>query len=69
MTDVAVAAQLRPDVVAGSSPRKLFRLGDRVRHGRFGTGQIVEISGRNVIVDFGHSGFKRIRQNYLENAA
>jgi hypothetical protein len=40
-----------------------------VRHRRFGTGQIVEISGQNLTVDFGHTGTKRIRQQYVQKAA
>lgn len=50
-------------------PSRLFHIGDRVRHQRFGTGQVIEISGQNLTVDFGHTGCKRIRQNYLQKAA
>ena len=46
-----------------------FHLGDRVQHRRFGTGQIVEISGRNLTVDFGGTGSKRIRGEYLQKAS
>jgi hypothetical protein len=48
----------------------LFEIGDRVRHGRFGTGQVLEISGQNLTVDFGHpGGQKRIRASYVQKAA
>jgi hypothetical protein len=40
-----------------------------VRHRRFGTGQVVEISGQNLIVDFGHAGAKRILSSYLQRAS
>ena len=28
---------------------RLFHIGDRVRHRRFGTGQVIEITGQNLI--------------------
>jgi ATP-dependent DNA helicase RecQ len=68
-TDGALAAQLMPEVVAQPRAAKLFDIGDRVRHRRFGTGQILEISGQNLTVDFGRSGHKRIRREYVERAS
>jgi hypothetical protein len=65
--DGAVAAQLMPQIAAESGP-KLFHIGDRVRHRRFGTGQVLEIAGTNLTVDFGHSGRKRIRRDYVRLA-
>jgi ATP-dependent DNA helicase RecQ len=67
--DGAVAAQLMPEVITQPPRGKLFHIGDRVRHRRFGTGQILEITGENLTVDFGHSGQKRIRRNYVQKAS
>jgi DNA helicase-2/ATP-dependent DNA helicase PcrA len=47
----------------------LYEIGDRVKHRRFGTGQVLEISGENLTIDFGHAGQKRIRANYVQKAA
>ena len=67
--DGAVAAQLMPEVVAQPRTTKLFHIGDRVRHRRFGSGQVIEISGQNLTVDFGHSGQRRIRHEYIQKAS
>jgi uncharacterized protein DUF3553 len=40
-----------------------------VRHRRFGSGQVIEISGQNLTVDFGHSGQRRIRHEYIQKAS
>ncbi|HZQ24800.1 MAG TPA: ATP-dependent DNA helicase RecQ [Terriglobales bacterium] len=53
--------------VAEAKP--VFQIGDRVRHRRFGTGHVVEISGQNLTVDFAASGNRRIRSAYLQKAA
>jgi ATP-dependent DNA helicase RecQ len=68
-TDGAVAAQLMPEVLAQARSAKLFHIGDRVRHRRFGTGQVLEISGQNLTVDFGRSGHKQIRREYVQKAS
>ena len=68
-TDGAVAAQLMPEVVAQPNPAKLFDIGDQVRHRRFDTGQVLEISGENLTVDFGRSGHKQIRREYVQKAS
>ncbi len=67
--DGALAAKLMPSIAAQANAPKLFEIGDRVRHRRYGSGQVVEIEGRNLTVDFGHSGFKRIRRDYLQKAS
>lgn len=67
--DGAVARQLMPESTRAPRAARLFHIGDRVRHGRFGTGQVIEISGQNLIVDFGHAGQKQIRYNYVQKAA
>ncbi len=66
--DGQVAAQLMPALVRQPQPSRLFQLGDRVEHRRFGKGQVVEITGRNLTVDFGRSGCKRIRYEYLQKS-
>ncbi len=55
--------------IASPSRTPLYGIGDRVKHRRFGTGQVLEISGENLTVDFGHAGQKRIRANYVQKAA
>ena len=67
--DGAVAAKLMPEAVRAPRAARLFHIGDRVRHRRFGTGQVIEISGQNLTVDFGHAGCKQIRYSYVEKAA
>ena len=68
-TDGAVAAQLMPEIVKQPRAGKLFEIGDRVRHRRFGSGQVIEISGENLTVDFGQSGQRRIRREYVQRAS
>ena len=67
--DGAVAAKLMPAAVQTSRAARLFHIGDRVRHRRFGTGQVIEITGQNLTVDFGHAGCKQIRCAYVQKAA
>ena len=67
--DGAVAKQLMPQSVRAPRAARLFHIGDRVRHPRFGSGQIIEISGQNLTVDFGHAGCKQIRHTYVQKAA
>jgi ATP-dependent DNA helicase RecQ len=55
--------------VSEENPRPLFQIGDRVRHRRFGTGEVIEIAGQNLVVDFGEPGQKRIRHDYVRKAA
>jgi ATP-dependent DNA helicase RecQ len=66
--DGAVAAQLMPDIVSANSTNP-FQIGDHVRHRRFGTGQVIELAGENLTVDFGKAGQKRIRREFLRKAS
>jgi len=68
-TDGHLAAQLMPEAVRDPQPRAFFHLGDRVQHRRFGKGQVVEITGRNLTIDFGHGGCKRIRYEFLQKVS
>ena len=67
--DGAVAAKLMPQAVRTARAARLFHIGDRVHHRRFGTGQVIEITGQNLTVDFGHAGCKQIRHQYVQKAA
>ena len=67
--DGAVAAKLMPEAVRTARASRLFHIGDRVHHRRFGTGQVIEITGQNLTVDFGHAGCKQIRHQYVQKAA
>jgi len=67
--DGAVAARLMPEVVREARRTRVFHIGDRVQHRRFGTGQILEMSGQNLTVDFGRAGAKRIRSGCLQKAS
>jgi ATP-dependent DNA helicase RecQ len=58
-----------PDFLQNNDEAELFSIGDRVRHRRFGTGAVVEISGKNVTVDFGSAGTKRVRSDFVRKAA
>jgi ATP-dependent DNA helicase RecQ len=49
--------------------RQLFNIGDHVRHRKFGVGEVVEISGTNVTVEFPKIGAKRLRENFVRKAA
>jgi ATP-dependent DNA helicase RecQ len=68
-TDGILAAKLMPEVVRRPAAGKLFQIGDRVLHSRFGSGQIIEMAGENFTVEFGHAGSKRIRRQYLQKAS
>jgi ATP-dependent DNA helicase RecQ len=56
-----------PTAVLNPEP-EMFSIGDRVRHKKFGEGEIVEISGENVSVKFVNTGTKRVREEYLAKA-
>ena len=46
-----------------------YQIGGQVRHKRFGSGTILEISGDNLTVDFGAPGTKRVRSSFVRPAA
>jgi ATP-dependent DNA helicase RecQ len=69
-TPVGTSRSSAPKQPTATAPRTpLYEIGDRVKHRRFGTGQVLEISGENLTIDFGHAGQKRIRANYVQKAA
>lgn len=47
----------------------VFSVGDRVKHKRFGAGTVLELSGRNLVIDFGAKGTKRLRSDFVRQAA
>jgi len=49
--------------------REMFQIGDHVRHKRFGSGQVIEISGDNLTIQFDGPGSKRVHSNYIRKAA
>ncbi len=51
-----------------NGPSAMFTIGDRVRHRKFGEGQVIEISGENVMTQF-KKARKRVRAEFLERAA
>jgi len=64
----AVPAPARRDrrrVPRLSLPRSRFSPGDEVKHRSYGNGQVVEVTGENVLVAFPREGKRRIRAAYL----
>ncbi|MFL5309655.1 MAG: RecQ family ATP-dependent DNA helicase, partial [Myxococcales bacterium] len=45
--------------------RPAFEPGDEVRHRTYGSGEVIEVSGENVLVAFARRGKHRIRASYL----
>ena len=45
-----------------------FKVGDRVRHTRFGIGQVRDIHGTNALIKFPKAGLKRLVTSFLEKA-
>ena len=61
----APARRERRRVPRLSFPRPRFRPGDEVMHRSYGNGQVIELSGENVVVAFRRAGKHRIRASYL----
>ena len=49
-----------------SMPRALYQVRDRVFHLKFGYGQVVEVMGDKLEVDFEHSGLKKVMTSFVE---
>jgi ATP-dependent DNA helicase RecQ len=63
------AAQLvtpEPNHVPLDLTSEMYRIGDFVKHRRFGSGKVVEISGSNLTVQFAKAGQKRLHRDYLK---
>ncbi len=56
-----------PETIVRSDPEK-FKRGDRVRHQRFGIGEIKDIHGKNALVRFLKQGEKKLLVDFLECA-
>lgn len=54
-----------PETIVRSTPER-FKVGDRVRHTRFGIGQIRDIHGTNALVKFPKEGERRLVVSFLE---
>ena len=54
------------ELVAASSSRSSFATGERVFHQKFGYGQIAEVDGNKLTVDFDKAGRKRVVDSFVE---
>lgn len=54
-----------PETLVRSEPNA-FKVGDRVRHSRFGIGQVRDIHGTNAMIKFPEEGLKRLLTGFLE---
>jgi ATP-dependent DNA helicase RecQ len=74
------AATVRAVVVPNDEPEKpaflqeigtqpeLFSIGDKVKHKKFGVGEVVEMNGTNVTAKFAEVGQKRVKAEFLKAA-
>jgi DNA helicase-2/ATP-dependent DNA helicase PcrA len=57
------------EILARSSgPAADFEIGDRVFHDKFGYGEIMEVEGTKVIVEFDKAGEKKLVASFLKKA-
>jgi DNA helicase-2/ATP-dependent DNA helicase PcrA len=57
------------EIIARSTgPSDEFELGDRVFHDKFGYGEVMEVEGTKVTVEFDKAGEKRLVANFLKKA-
>ncbi len=54
-----------PETLVHSAPDP-FKVGDRVRHSRFGIGQVRDIHGTNAMIKFPKDGLKRLVTSFLQ---
>ena len=52
--------------VAVKAPSKNFKPGERVFHLKFGYGRVIEIDGNKLVVDFEHSGEKKVIDSFID---
>jgi ATP-dependent DNA helicase RecQ len=65
-TGTAVPADSPAAAALRASPRAaLFSIGEAVLHKKFGSGEVTELSGRNVVVRFTKVGRRTVRANFL----
>ena len=50
----------------GNPGRSDISLGQRVFHSKFGYGQVAEIEGNKLEIDFEHAGRKRVLDSFVE---
>jgi DNA helicase-2/ATP-dependent DNA helicase PcrA len=50
----------------GSAPRAAFALGERVFHTKFGYGEVTEVDGNKLTVQFDKAGEKRVIESFVE---
>ena len=54
-----------PETIVHSEP-EMFKRGDRVRHARFGLGEVKDVHGKNALVRFLKQGEKKLVTDFLE---
>ena len=54
-----------PETIVHSEPER-FKRGDRVRHARFGIGEVKDVHGKNALVRFLKQGEKKLVTDFLE---
>ena len=53
------------DLVASSATGTAYKVGDAVRHDKFGPGTVAEIDGNKLTVDFVDAGRKRVVESFV----
>jgi len=56
------------ELIAKSTGASSFKVGDRVFHQKFGTGNVVALDGNKLTIDFDHAGQKRVVDSFVERA-
>ena len=60
------AVQIEGELVASSArTSSAFKVGDQVRHDKFGMGTVAEIDGNKLTVDFGAGGRKKVVESFV----
>ena len=60
------AVTIDGDLVASSArPSSTFKVGDQVRHDKFGAGTVAEIDGNKLTVDFADNGRKKVVETFV----
>jgi len=60
--------QIEGELVAASSSAASFAIGDRVFHDKFGYGNVTEVDGNKLTVDFDKAGQKRVVDSFVNRA-
>jgi len=60
---------LEGELVASSAGASSYRLGERVFHEKFGYGEVAEVDGNKLTIDFDKAGRKRVVDSFVTHAA